>query len=255
MCLAVAPEFTFVQMADTQMGFTNGNGDLAVEIQHLQTAMKMVNEIKPAFVVISGDLLNEAHSIKQTRAFWNAASGLSKDIPLHLVPGNHDLGKTTAQDIKTYRKLFGKDYYHFTHQNSDFIVMDSCLLFEPAADPEIKADQRKWFDETIAAIQKRNPAHIFICTHHAWFLAKPDEENRYENVPLTERNYYLDAFKRAGVQYALAGHVHRNGIASDGGLTVIATGAVSKNLDGSKPGFRVFTVKGDKVDSHFVELP
>ena len=113
-------DFTFIQIADTQLGMTNGNHDMVPEIENFNKAVDHINRLKPAFVIISGDLINSDHNPKQIRAFWNIAHKISPDIPLYLMPGNHDIGKANEANINSYRKLFGKDYYSFSYKGDEF---------------------------------------------------------------------------------------------------------------------------------------
>lgn len=65
--------FWFVQMADTQLGFSSGNKDPAPEIANFHKAVEWINQVKPAFVVISGDLINHPRDATQIAAFWQVA--------------------------------------------------------------------------------------------------------------------------------------------------------------------------------------
>ena len=246
--------FFFVQLADTQLGFTNGNKDMAVEVANFTQAVEHINRLKPAFVLISGDLVNKPHDIAQTRAFWRVARELDPSIPLRLVAGNHDVGAATAADVTSYRRLFGEDHYSFSHSGSEFIVLNSGL-FSRNADAALRDEQRKWFETKLAAARTRNATHVFVCSHHPWFLETADEPDRYENVPLAYRRGYLDLMKLYKVEYALAGHLHYDLLANDGDLTVVAVGPISRSF--AKPpvvGFRIWRVYKDRIDTQFYPL-
>lgn len=247
--------FFFIQLADTQMGFTNKNVDMIPEIANFSKAVEHINRLKPAFVLISGDLVNTAHNPKQIRAFWSIAKTISPDVPLYLVPGNHDVTNTpTADDIRSYTKLMGKDHYSFSYNGSEFVIIDSCLISDKS-DNGLRDAQLKWFETELAAARARNPAHIFVCDHHPWFLKDPQEPSKYENVPLAHRGVYLDLMNRYGVEYALSGHLHHELIGHDRDLTLLADGPVSKST--AKPpvvGLRIVRVYKDRVERQFYGL-
>ena len=256
-CAALANNnapFFFVQLADTQMGFANNNVDMIPEIEHFKAAVEHINRLKPAFVLISGDLVNIAHSPKQIRAFWSIAKTIRPDVPLYLVPGNHDVGQGKAEDVRSYEKLMGTDHYSFSYNGSEFLVLDSCLISD-LSDQGLRDEQQKWFETELAAARAKNPAHIFVCDHHPWFLKPPDEVDKYQNVPLAYRGAYLDLMNRYDVDYALCGHLHHELIGHDRNLTVLTDGPVSKSFANPPVvGLRIIRVYKDRVEHQFYGL-
>lgn len=246
--------FMFIQIADPQIGFSTNNGDLQPDIDHFQKAVEDVNRLRPAFVVISGDMINSDHDLKQIRAFWRVVKQISSDIPVYLVSGNHDLAPATESDVQSYRKLFGKDYYSFSFGGSQFIVLDSSVIHYPESDPDIRQTQRSWFEEQLASARKANANHIFVLVHHPWFINNPDEADIYENIPLSERKDYLPLMERYGVDFSVAGHYHKEAFARAGGLSMITTGAVGRTLGKDPVGFRVFKVYKDRVEHKYYPL-
>ncbi len=254
-CVSAAGDgFTFVQIADTQLGFVNKNENMDPELASFANAVDQINRLRPAFVVISGDMINRPHDIAQIRAFWRIAREINPDIPLHLVPGNHELQKSGESEVRSYTRLFGPDHYSFTCGNSTFVVLNSSLICSPQADARLRAEQWKWFDEQLTAARTAGSRHVFVLTHHPWFVSTPDEANDYYNIPLPERTKYLLLMKQRGVDFALAGHCHKEAGGQDGGLTMITTAALSRNFNKDPVGFRVFTVRGDKVEHHYYGL-
>lgn len=256
-CAALAANdapFFFVQLADTQLGFTKGGNDMEIEIDHFKQAVADINRLKPAFVIISGDLTNAAHNPRQIREFWKVAREISPDIPLHLVPGNHDVGKATAEDIRSYNKLMGEDHYSFSCNGTQFVVIDSPLLND-ASDKTLRDQQRKWFETELAAAQANKATHIFVCTHQPFFLTKPDEADKYQNTPLAYRGDYLDVINRYNAQFAISGHLHHEQAARDRNLSLISCGPISKSV--AKPpvvGLRIWRVYKDRVEQQFHAL-
>ncbi|MCE5198036.1 MAG: metallophosphoesterase [Armatimonadota bacterium] len=244
--------FFFVQLADTQLGF--GDSNLTQDIASFHKAVEHINRLQPAFVIISGDLINSSHNPKQTREFWKVAREIKQDIPLYLVPGNHDIGQATAANVNSYIKLFGKDHYAFSCGGSEFIVLDSPVIYDSDSDQALRADQRKWFEDELATARKKNPEHIFVCTHHPWFFITVDEKDDYSNIPQDQRRDYLGLMKQYGVEFSFAGHFHQNAIAKDGSLQIVITSAVGRALGKDPLGLRIWKVYPDRVEHTYYSL-
>lgn len=251
---AAKSEFFFVQIADTQLGFTTQNKDLGPDIANFEKAVENINRLKPAFVVISGDLTNAANDPAQTSAFLNVVKKIKKGIGVFLVAGNHDMYTATKEDIASYQKSYGKDHYSFNCRGSKFIVMDSLLLWHKTADPTARTAQRVWFEEQLKSAKNKISSHIFVFTHHPWFLDKPDEADAYWTVPLTYRNDYLGLMEQYGVDFAVAGHYHREALGHDGKLTMTTTAPIAVPMGPEPVGFKVFKVYKDRVEFQYYGL-
>ncbi|MCE5315529.1 metallophosphoesterase [bacterium] len=246
--------FEFVQIADPQIGFSTNNVDLTPDIQNFEKAVEYINRTKPAFVIISGDMVNIPHDIKQIRAFWRIAKQIKADIPLHLVPGNHDMLDATKEDICSYNKLFGKDYYSFSYSGSEFIVLNTPVLCSADGDPQTRTAQLAWFEQQLKSAKSAGAKHIFALTHQPWFLFDPAEADLYRNVPYLQRKDYLSLMGKYGVDYSLAGHLHFDTLAQSGALSLITTSAISSPLGLGLVGFRVFKVYDDRVEHRFITM-
>jgi len=246
--------FFFIHIADTQLGFTKGNSDLSPEIANFEVAIKHINRLKPAFVVVGGDMINIAHDPKQIRAWWKVAREIRNDVPVYLVPGNHDLGKSDAADVRSYENLFGKDHYVFWHEESCFLVLNSCLISAIDTNADLREVQRKWFEEELVKARAANAKHIFVLTHHPWFVNDPDEADAYHNIPKIARQEYLDLMRRFGVDYTLAGHLHAEASGRYECISLITTAALSKRLGRDPEGLRVVKVYPNRVEHAYYAL-
>ena len=251
---AAKSEFFFVQIADTQLGFTTQNKDLGPDIANFEKAVDNINRLKPAFVVISGDMTNAANDPAQISAFHSVVKKIRKGIGVFLVAGNHDMYTATKEDIANYQKSYGKDYYSFNCRGSKFIVLDSLLLWHKTADPIARTAQRVWFEEQLNSAKNKRSHHIFVFTHHPWFLEKPDEADAYWTVPLTYRNDYLSLMEKYGVDFAVAGHYHREALGYAGKLTMTTTAPMAVPMGPEPVGFKVFKVYKDHVEFQYYGL-
>src|SRR6266566_3916877 len=87
----VQPAGLFLQMSDPQFGMYSENKDFAQETVNFEFAIATANRLRPNFVVICGDLINQAGNAAQIAEFHRIAARLDPSIKLYNVPGNHDV--------------------------------------------------------------------------------------------------------------------------------------------------------------------
>src|SRR5438034_6325323 len=104
----------FLQMSDPQFGMYSANKDYAQETVNFEFAIATANRLRPKFVVICGDLVNQAGNATQIAEFKRIAAKLDPAVKLYNVAGNHDVGnEPTPATLAAYRTNFGPDYYRF----------------------------------------------------------------------------------------------------------------------------------------------
>src|SRR5205085_3166055 len=86
-----AEPFFFIQLSDPQFGMFSNNKDFAQETANFEFAVATINRLKPAFVVITGDLVNKAGDSEQIAEFHRIAAKIDQKIRVYNMPGNHDL--------------------------------------------------------------------------------------------------------------------------------------------------------------------
>src|ERR1043165_8495747 len=119
---------TFIQMSDPQFGMYTKDADFVHETANFEFAIATANRLKPAFVVITGDLINESGNAAQAAEYKRIAAKLDPQIKLYSVPGNHDVeNEPTAESLARYRERFGPDYYSFRAGELTGIVLNSNL--------------------------------------------------------------------------------------------------------------------------------
>lgn len=253
--LAERAPFFFIQMADPQFGFFTANQDFARETANFERAIAAANRLRPAFVVVCGDLTHRAGDTAQVAEYLRIVAQLDKSIPLYSVPGNHDLAlPLSPESVRAYRQVFGPDRFTFESHGMLGIVINTSLIKEPAGAPDETATQEAWLRTTLE--QARNAGHrrIMVFQHHSWFLARSDEPDQYYNLPSAKRRDLLDLLERSGVSHVFAGHYHRNALSRDGSLEMVTTGPVGKPLGSDPSGFRIVTVRGDSVTHRYYSL-
>jgi predicted phosphodiesterase len=228
------------------------------DIANLDRALAAANRLTPDFVVMGGDMVDDPHSRDQYQALRATAQRLDASIPLHWVPGNHDVAFDTViptpQSISAYRERFGPDRYAFVHGEVTFVVANTVVWDHPEEADEAWSEEISWLERELDAARSRGSRHIVVFGHHPLFTAHPDEDDTYWNIPGERRRLLLDLFAAHEVRTMLCGHWHRNGGGSAGDLDVIVTGPVGYPLGHDPSGFRIVTVGEDTIEHEYVAL-
>ncbi len=250
-----AQSLTFLQMSDPQFGMFTNNKDFVQETINFEFAIASANRLKPAFIVITGDLINKGGDAAMTAEYHRIAGKLNSSIKLYAVPGNHDVeNEPTPESLASYRKNFGPDYYSFRSGSMAGIILNSNLIKAPGKVQDDAAKMEAWLKSELAKIKTEGAAHTIVFLHHPFFLKTADEPEQYFNLPKEARARYLKILKDAGVRWIFAGHLHHNEEGKDGELSMITTGPVGKPLEGGKSGLRRITIDGAKVQQQFFDF-
>lgn len=239
----------FVQLADPQFGAFTQDKDFAQETANYEFAVANVNRLRPAFVVVCGDLINKTGDKSQSDEYFRITGKIDRSIPVHAVAGNHDVGNApTPESLNAYRARFGPDYYSFRHGTVYGIVIDTSVISAPGKVQSDADAQEAWLKAELVRARASDARHVVVFQHHSWFLEKADEPSQYFNMPLDARRRYLELLKASGVRYIFAGHYHRNAFGRDGDLEMITSGPVGRPLGTDPSGFRIVTVKDDGLE-------
>lgn len=252
---ASAPPFFFIQASDPQFGMYAADSNFAQETVNFELVVATANRLHPAFVVVTGDLINKPGDSAQAAEYWRIARKLDASIPLYNVPGNHDVQNTpTPASIAVYVKRFGPDHYVFRHGSFVGIVLNSSVIDSSQAVPGEFAAQERWLETELARAQREGASHIVVFQHHSYFLKDAAEPDQYFNIPLAQRTRYLAMFHKYGVAAVFAGHYHQNAVADDGGMAMITTGPVGMPFGGDQSGIRIVTVSDRGISHRYYDL-
>lgn len=206
--------FTFVHITDVHVNGAERSQYFAQELQKIDSLTS-----PPAFIVSTGDLVNDAQYIKQIKYYLQAMKTTS--IPLFNVIGNHDRNKGSER-IYNYLHYLGPDYYSFDYADTHIIVFN---IITPTAIEE------KWLKKDIELLGKNK--RIMLFQHYF-----PKEEQLQELASL-------------GVDYVFVGHWHTTRIQNYGDLRVYAIPPLYLGgIDISPSGF--LEVKVDKPRIHTI---
>src|SRR6185295_17921209 len=87
--VCAAEPFSFLQMSDPQFGMYTENKSFEHETANFEFAVAAANRLHPKFVVITGDLINQAGNAQQAAEYQRIAARLDQSIKLYSIPGNH----------------------------------------------------------------------------------------------------------------------------------------------------------------------
>lgn len=250
--------FFFAQLADTQFGMFEKDERWDQETALFTRAVERINQLKPRFVIVCGDLVNQVSGPQhaaQVREFQRIARQIDPSIPLVCVCGNHDVGnRPTGATLTTYRREWGDDWFSFQVGGTYGIVLNSNLYYDPTGAPEEYDRQHAWFQRELERAQTSGAKHLFVFQHHAWFLEKPEEPDQYFNIPKARREPVLELLRKAKVRAVFAGHYHRCAYGKDGELEMITSSAVGMPLGKDPSGFRLVKVFEDRIEHQYYGL-
>ena len=197
----------------------------------------------PEFCIIAGDLSHhgteaELRSVQEIFARLN--------MPIHVVPGNHDY--KTQTDRKDYDKVHPKGLnYSFIHKGWQFLGFDSTEGLR-ASNTTVHDPAMRFLTETLAKMSKMQPTIAF--THFPMG----------EKVTNSPRNAgeVLELFKEHNLQTVFGGHYHAYTERTFQKASVVTNRCCSfsqPNHDKStEKGYFVCEAKDGAINRKFVEI-
>ena len=242
--------FFFLQLSDPQFGFIDNNKSISAETEAMNKAVTAINQLKPPFVVITGDFVNNSKNKEQIAAYKSMIAQIDSSVKVYMIPGNHDIGKVSRASIDNYKKNYGETHFSFRYGDCAFIGIDSNIIKEE--DKEREEVQFKWLEQEL---QKTKDARFkFVFTHCSVFLKRMDEPVNYSNFSLPMREKYVHLFQKYGVNAIFAGHLHNNAYGKVGNMEMITIGPVGKVLGTGYQGMNLVKVYPDRFISEFIAL-
>eukprot|EP01043_Picozoa_sp_COSAG02_P050771 COSAG02_NODE_5261_length_4489_cov_10.826879_1_plen_335_part_00 len=230
--------FSFLQMADTQLGFVEtcqASGmavravpeaetppeGFAAEFALLNRAVDEINRLRPAFAVVCGDLVNampeamgkgdsEKRAV-QLSAFKEACARVHSSVPLVCVCGNHDVGdRPNAASIEQYRGEFGDDYFSFWVRGVKCICVNSQFWKDSSDAADLRTAHDSWLQRELQDPDTIAAKYVLVFAHIPPFIFAQNEPAEYFNLAPDIRDEVMQLFARAGVRAVFCGHYHRN---------------------------------------------
>ncbi len=165
---AVAADFDFVHASDTHLD--------QASLPRMQKLRELVEKRKPAFVILTGDLVRDALRVNeaQARACYDLlVAELAKfPVPVWTVPGNHEnFGIERHLSLvspshplygkKMYRHYLGPNYFSFTYGGVHFVGLDSVDISDLWYYGHVDKAQLDWLGRDLESVAAGTPVVTF----------------------------------------------------------------------------------------------
>ena len=197
--------FTLAQLSDTHLGaktpLFRGNFDRAVQA---------LEAIRPELVIASGDVSLDGADQDADMAF--AATSLARlSAPVHVLPGNHDVGdhpeRTPKQPVddarlERFRHYLGPDRWGVDHDGWRLLGVNSQIM----GAHRTETSQARFIEDALETLGDRRLA-VFI--HKPFFAADPGESVfDYWSVPPFARAPLRPVMAHPNLRLVASGHLH-----------------------------------------------
>ncbi len=211
--------FTFVVYTDSHVNQSEHESMSPHEVNKLANGrhrhvLNEINRISPDFAIHLGDLV---HPVPVMDIYADAADRFHEqtkelECPLHLIPGNHDVGDkpikwgpaevVSDKSLALWEKHFGPHFHSFEHNGCKFILLNAQIINSGLAADRA---QRDWLESELDSSAGKR---IFVCIHYPPFVFSPEELEYYDNIAEPGRSWLLGLFERHSVEASFSGHVH-----------------------------------------------
>jgi len=198
---AATTDFTFVQLSDSHLGFDKpANPNVTAT---LQEALDDVGKLpkKPEFILHTGDI---THLSKPAQFDTAAQMFASTKLPLHIVPGEHDI---LEEEGKSYLNRFGKGtkgdgWYSFDAGGIHFIGLVNVVNLQGNGLGALGQEQLEWLEKDVQPLTASTPIVVFAhvplwVVYQDWGWGTSDGAQA------------LSYLKKFGSVTVLNGHIHQ----------------------------------------------
>jgi exopolysaccharide biosynthesis protein len=121
-------DWRFAVMSDAQFVARDPDSDI---VRNARRTLREIRAAKPDFLIINGDLVDEASPADFALAKQILDEELAGALPYHYVPGNHERANNS---VDNFRAVFGAAQQVFDHRGTRFITMDTSGINLRASD-------------------------------------------------------------------------------------------------------------------------
>ncbi|MBK9389704.1 MAG: metallophosphoesterase [Bacteroidetes bacterium] len=263
--------FTFAFMTDVHLTYERN------AVPGFNQAIKTVNELKPDFVIMGGDLIMDALGQRYSMAdsLYNLYNETVKGfkMPVFNTMGNHEIygifSKSGADPLnpeygeKMFEKRIGDSYKSFMHKGWKFMILNS--IEDTGKDRYIgKIDdaQIEWIKKELGSTDKKVP--IVISTHIPFITANTQKYVGTTVASDSSSVIYngkevLDLFNGYNLKLVLQGHLHSLEDIYIDGIHFITGGAVSSGwwngpTKGLEEGYVLITAANNEISWKYIDF-
>jgi 3',5'-cyclic AMP phosphodiesterase CpdA len=192
---------------------------------------KLIEEVQPELVVASGDLTHRGLRAQHDRA---AAFLRRLELPLLVIPGNHDIPYTFPRRFTSPWAEFER-HWETTEPlyRSDGVVAVGLNSVRPWRHQSGRVRPQQ-VAHAVAAFREAPAGALRIVTLHHHLLGAPW---RSRKKPVARRNRVLAGLVEAGADLILAGHIHQSTIAERREFEISTPGGERAVVVSIAPGF------------------
>ena len=275
--VATTPSFTFVHASDTHISEQN--------VERTRRLRALVDSLKPAFVIITGDLIRDALRVPEAeaRGYYELLTRelATFPVPVWTVPGNHDIfgierhsslvSRTNpVYGKRLHRTVRGPNYYSFDFDGVHFMGLDTVDYDDLWYYGHVDSVQVNWMARDLA----RLPAGMRVVTfNHIPFVTAAETIDGFREtepaptvIRLGGKPYFRHVVQNTEelidtlgdhLEIALGGHMHRREAiryeTASGTWRFYQTAAVTLPVRGEgklgiRSGITLYRVTGGKVD-------
>lgn len=225
----------------------------------LTTVLRMARAIepRPSFVVVSGDIANNADpaAYVELKRLWG-----DFDLPTLFALGNHDDRKGFYESMLGRLEETEAPYFH------DRVIDGIHVIALDSSTPgkvhgTIEPEQFEWLETALAAHPELPK---LIVTHHPPATREDIPELSFETLQLADSRRLAEMLEPYEVVGILCGHVHYDGVAMWNGIPVVITNGHHSSTDVlhsdgmravSGAGFAIGAIRPSGLTIKFVPLP
>ena len=138
--------FFFVQLSDPRLGLCSEDGGFEREKQQFKQFVDAINRLKPAFVVISGNLVNDRGNAAQLAGFRELCRRIDSKIPIYLLPGACDVGdEASPEAVQDFIGRYGSDRFVFRKEGCCVIGLNTPVV--KAGNSGQRRQQYDWLEK------------------------------------------------------------------------------------------------------------
>ncbi len=279
--LSIAPtlsKVTFIHASDTHISESS--------VDRIQKLREKADSLKPAFILISGDLIKDALRVSEKEAtslYELYLAEINKfSFPVYSIPGNHELfGIERHSSLvnsthplygkEMYRHYLGPDYYSFNYGGIHFVGINSVDYNDLWYYGFVDSLQLTWLKKDISIINKSTPVVTF--NHIPFYsgglsmwtyrdeepgstLISANGEKTFRHI-VSNADAVMSILKNNSHTLALAGHYHASQQFTIEGVgqptrfhqTAAIIGASQLGTTVLPSGFTLYTIEKGKIDN------
>ena len=192
---------------------------------NLDEVVELVFELKPDFVVMTGDMIQGriSNKVKQTKELirkdWDYFDACIKKlgVPVYRLPGNHDVNNYLTRDV--YFERYPRLPFSFIYNDSKFILLDSHGIDQRSND-----SRKSWGHEAMPfddnqinfikqeILSQDNFTHIFFFMHHTTPWSESDNAWWKDIHPLIVGGKTRAVFSGDNPSYMKFAHIEQDEI-------------------------------------------